>query len=257
MDTVNLEHCKLNIAADKEELKKALAERIITMAQQAAASGGNFTIALSGGSTPAALYDLLAQPGYKERMPWKQVQMFWGDERCVPHDSPESNYRMVEEKLLCKIEIPRENVHPTVGQDENCRRSADLYEASIRNVFSSSEETRTPQFDLILLGLGPEGHTASIFPESPVLQEKQRLVMSVWVEKLKMHRVTFTFRLINNARHIFFLVEGDSKKDIVKQVIESGNEVLPAQFVKPQHGQLEWYLDRAAAAGLNCTTLPV
>ena len=215
------------------ELARGAAEHFVALAQK-----GRFTVALSGGSTPKALYQILAEE-FREQVPWPNVHFFWSDERHVPPDHPDSNYRMAHEALLSRVPVPESNVHRVHSENPSAQEAADEYEKVI-----------VPRLDLILLGLGADGHTASIFPGSDVLHETKRLVAAPWVEKLNTYRITMTLPLLNNGASILFLVSGAEKAQIVKEVLE-GPKKYPAQFVQPTNGELIWMLDRDAAAGLN------
>ncbi|MBM2841757.1 MAG: pgl, partial [Bacteroidetes bacterium] len=176
------------------------------------------------------------------------VHLFWGDERCVPPDDPESNYRMVHEALLRHIGIPPENVHRIKGELDPALTARE-YEEEIRRAFGVNENA-IPRFDLILLGLGEDGHTASLFPGTSALQEKQRIVTEVYVEKLESHRITITLSVINNAFHVFFLVSGKSKAQILGAVLNESPVSYPAQLVRPVAGELQWLVDQDAASQL-------
>jgi len=188
------------VCGDVDELNRKAAERFITLAADAISRSGRFTVALSGGSTPKALYSLLASPAYRERIDWSRIHLFWGDERCVPPDHPESNFRMVQESLLSRIQIPSENVHRMMGEKEP-EQARQEYEEHLKQFFRLPPG-EVPRFDLILLGLGEDGHTASLFPGSAALNENQRLVATIYVEKLKAQRLTLTLPVINAAAQI-------------------------------------------------------
>jgi 6-phosphogluconolactonase len=207
-------------------------------------------VALSGGSTPKALYSLLATPGFADRIPWPKVHLFWGDERCVPPDHAESNYRMVRESLLSKINFPPENVHRMAGEKEPKLAAAE-YDNELKTFFQLSEG-EPPRFDLILLGLGEDGHTASLFPGSEALKETKLLVTANFVGQLNTARLTLTLPVLNNAGNVCFLVAGASKAAIVKEVLgtDSATGKLPAQRVRPVRGALTWFITRDAAAAL-------
>src|SRR2546430_4372299 len=192
------------ICGDTDELNRKAAERFVLLANEAAAKAGRFTAALSGGSTPRTLYSLLAMPDYKESIPWSQVHLFWGDERCVPPDHQDSNYRMAREALLSKITIPTDNVHRMAGEKEP-QVAAVEYEEQLRKLFQPPPGA-LPHFDLILLGLGEDGHTVSLFPGSEALDEQERLVIAPYIEKLQTHRITLSLPVINEAAVILFLV---------------------------------------------------
>jgi 6-phosphogluconolactonase len=234
-----------------QDLFQAAAEEVIRNATDAVAQRGRFTIALSGGSTPKNLYTLIAANA-STTLPWNQMFFFWGDERHVPPDSPDSNYRMAQEALLSKVPIPPANIFPVPAENPDASQAAEDYEQTLQKFFAVAPG-EFPRFDLILLGMGPDGHTASLFPETAALQEKSRLVVANWVEKLGGSRITFTLPLLNAARCIAFLVSGTDKAAALHEVLE-GNapaEKYPSRLVQPREGKLIWFVDRAAASGLS------
>jgi 6-phosphogluconolactonase len=239
------------ICRDAADLNQKAADRFNLLANQAAANTGRFTVTLSGGSTPRAFYLLLSAPEYKESIPWSKVHLFWGDERCVPPDHPDSNYRMAHEALLSKITIPPDNIHRMAGEKDPQVAAAE-YEQQLK-IFFQLPAGALPRFDLILLGIGEDGHTASLFPGSEALKETQRLVVAPYVEKLQTHRITLSLPVINQAATILFLVTGKSKSAIVKRVLQGSGEssTLPAVRVQPQNGKLAWLIDREAAGDLH------
>lgn len=214
------------------------AEHFVAKSNEAIASRGRFTVALSGGSTPKTLYEFLVHT----QIAWDRIHFFWSDERHVPPDDPESNYRMANEALLSHVPILENHVHRVHAENPNAAEAAQQYEQTIKDI---TKET-LPRLDLILLGLGTDGHTASIFPGSEVLQETKRLVAAPWVEKFQAYRITMTLPLINNAASVVFLVSGKEKAKIVKEVL-TGPKKYPAQAVKPVNGELLWLLDEAAS----------
>ena len=226
----------IRIFENSRELARGAAEHFVALAQQ-----DGFTVALSGGSTPKVLYELLADPQepFRAQVPWSNTHFFWSDERHVPPDHPDSNFRMAQEALLSRVPVAESNVHRVRGENPSAQEAADEY-----------EKTLVPRLDLILLGLGTDGHTASIFPGSEVLHETKRLVAAPWVEKLNTYRITMTLPLLNNGASIVFLVSGAEKAQIVKEVLE-GPKKYPAQFVQPTNGELIWMLDKAAASDLS------
>jgi 6-phosphogluconolactonase len=234
-----------------QDLFQAAAEEVIRSATDAVAQRGRFTIALSGGSTPRNLYTLIAANA-STTLPWDQMFFFWGDERHVPPDSPDSNYRMAKEALLSKVPIPAANIFPIPAENPDASEAAETYEQTLQKFFAVAPG-EFPRFDLILLGMGPDGHTASLFPETAALQEKSRLVVANWVEKLGSSRITFTPPLLNAARCVAFLVSGADKAAALHEVLE-GNapaEKYPSRLVQPRDGKLIWFVDRAAASGLS------
>ena len=234
-----------------QELFEAAAEEIVRAGNQAVAERGRFTIALSGGSTPEKLYALLATNA-RGALPWDKVFFFWGDERHVPPDHPDSNYRMAEAAMLSKIPIPASNVFRVPTENPDAAAAAEAYEQTLRKFFGL-EQGQVPRFDLILLGMGPDGHTASLFPETPALREKSRLVVANWVEKLKASRITFTLPVLNAARRVMFLVSGTDKAAALRAVLEGDapGEQYPAKLVRPTDGKVIWFVDRAAASELR------
>ena len=243
----------IEVLASAPDLFHAAAEEFVRAARTAIGAQGRFAVALSGGSTPKALYSLLAT-NYADFV-WNRVFLFFGDERHVPPTDADSNYRMVNESLLTKIQIPTENVFRVPAENPDAAAAASEYEAQLRRFFelrSGDRPGEFPRFDLILLGLGPDGHTASLFPDSPALDEQSRLVVANWVAKFNAHRITFTFPVLNRAAEIIFLASGADKADMVRQVLEGKNTPpLPSQRVQPSDGKLLWMLDEAAAAKLT------
>jgi 6-phosphogluconolactonase len=234
-----------------QHLFQAAAEEFIRAASEAVAQRKRFAVALSGGSTPKNLYTLLAANA-SGSLPWDRMFFFFGDERHVPPDHPESNYRMANETLFSKAPIPAANIFRVAGENPDASAAAEEYEKNLRDFFSPPAG-ELPRFDLILLGLGPDGHTASLFPETQALQEKSRLVAANWVEKFKTSRITVTLPLLNAARRISFLVSGTDKAPALHEVLEgkAPGEEYPAKLVQPGAGKLIWFVDRAAASELS------
>jgi 6-phosphogluconolactonase len=236
------------ICQDVDELGRKAAARFVSLANEAVKAHGQFNVALSGGSTPRLLYSLLASAEFAARIRWRQIHLFFGDERCVAPDHAESNYRMVKESLLSRTFIPPDNVHRMAGEKTPAVAAA-AYEARLRKHFSIDDDA-LPRFDLILLGLGEDGHTASLFPGSSALSETRRLVATTYVEKLNAHRLTLTFPVINNAAQIIFLIAGESKAAVVKEILgnEAGMAKYPAARIAPRSGKCEWMITTDAAA---------
>jgi len=234
-----------------QELFAAAAEEVVHVANEAVPARGRFTIALSGGSTPKSLFNLLATNA-KTSLPWDRMFFFFGDERHVPPTDPDSNYRMANEAMLSKVPVPPANVFRVEAENPDAAAAAAAYEQTMRKFFQVASG-EVPTFDLILLGMGPDGHTASLFPGTAGLQEKSRLVIANWVEKLKTHRLSFTLPLINAARYVAFLVSGTDKAPALKAVLEGNapEEQYPAKLIAPKNGKLIWFLDRAAASQLT------
>jgi 6-phosphogluconolactonase len=233
-----------------QELFAAAAEEVVRAANDAVAKRGRFTIALSGGSTPKSLFNLLATNA-RTVLPWDRTLFFWGDERHVPPTDPDSNYRMADEAMLSKIPVAKENVFRMAAENPDAAAVAEAYEQTLRKVFEL-QPGQVPVFDLILLGMGPDGHTASLFPGTDGLQEKSRLVIANWVEKLKTSRLTFTLPVLNAARCVAFLVSGTDKAPALHAVLESDapGEQYPSKLIRPTDGKLIWLVDRAAASEL-------
>jgi 6-phosphogluconolactonase len=231
------------------DLFHAAAEEFIRAARTAIGAQGRFSVALSGGSTPKSLYSLLAS-NYAD-FAWNRVFLFFGDERHVPPTDPESNYRMVKESLLSKIAIPPDNVFRVPAENPDADAAAADYEAQLRSFFEL-KPGEFPRFDLVLLGMGPDGHTASLFPGSAALDERSRLVVANWVAQFNTHRITLTFPVLNRAAEVMFLASGPDKADMLHQVLEvKMTPPLPAQRIEPTDGKLLWMLDEAAAAKLK------
>ncbi|HEY9719524.1 MAG TPA: 6-phosphogluconolactonase [Trichormus sp.] len=249
MTVLEIKETTINVSENADELVHNLANRFCELAREAIAARNNFAVALSGGSTPKALYETLATPEYRGQIDWTKVLLFLGDERCVPHSSSDSNFNMVTQALLSKLEIPDSHVFSTEGQDKDPEAAAKHYEERIRRAFGSHSDV--PKFDLILLGLGPDGHTASLFPDSAALKEKQKLFVANFAPKMQAWRMTITFPVINNGLNVYFLVSGESKAAIVADIFTSQSKKYPAQFVQPEGGKLEWWMDQPAAARLT------
>jgi 6-phosphogluconolactonase len=232
------------VLPDPGALAHEAARRFIALAREAAGSRGRFSVALSGGSTPVELYCLLAEEPYRSQIPWEAVHLFWGDERCVPPDNPNSNYHLADETLVSRVPIPPENVRRVRGELEPASAARD-YEQEIQDFFCGPHA----RFDLILLGLGEDGHTASLFPDSPALVETERLVVAATAvyQDRPAQRVTLTLPVLNSARHVLFLVTGSAKAGAVQAVLEGADEQLPARQIQPMAGQLTWLLDAEAA----------
>lgn len=204
---------------------------------------------LSGGTTPKGVYSLMASPNYRNRFDWEKIHFFWGDERWVPPEDPKSNYRMVAEALLTRIDLPAENIHPIKTKGYDLDASASHYEQEIA-FFFNLKKGESPRFDLILLGLGYDGHTASLFAGDATLFIRNRLVVPVSNKEIDEKRITMTFSVINCADNIFFLVSGREKAKVLQEALE-GNTNLPAQQVKLEEGMILWFADQFAASMLK------
>ncbi|MCA9837949.1 MAG: 6-phosphogluconolactonase [Trueperaceae bacterium] len=234
------------VLKDNQELAAEAARQFVALAKAAIDTTGKFTVALSGGSTPQKLHTLLANQ-YKHSLDWSKVFVFFGDERFVAPFEPESNYLMADETLLSLVDIPEENIFPFATIDLSPEEAAELYEKELKKFFGER-----PSFDLILLGIGPDGHTASLFPGHPeVLNPSDAFVRAVYDSpKAPPIRLTLTYALINQAKQVIFLVGGQGKTEALKNILE-GPADLPAAKVRPENGEVLWLLDREAAKGLS------
>ncbi len=238
----------IHIYNDLEALSLAAAELFAVQSRQASLICGRFSVALSGGETPRRLYELLATPPYSEHIHWDEVHMFWSDERCVPEDDPRSNARLARLTLLNHVPIPAENIHP-IHCEHSPKQAAIQYELELKEFFSTSN----PNFHLVLLGLGSNGHIASLFPHTPVLNEREKWVSEVYIKELGMDRITFTAPFINQASQVVFLVSGADKAQVLENVLEGPYKPreLPAQLIRPAGKKPIWLVDRAASHKLT------
>ncbi|NUO08415.1 MAG: 6-phosphogluconolactonase [Candidatus Brocadia sp.] len=252
MAKVTAKH-EILVVPNPDELNHRAAQEFVRLAEEAVRTKGFFSVALSGGSTPKGLYERLASDQYREQVPWPKVYVFWGDERCVPPDHPDSNYRMARESFLDKIPIPEENIYRMMAELEDHGRAAAGYEQTIK-AFFHLETGKRPRFDLILLGMGEDGHTASLFPETPALEDAVHLVSANYIEKLGACRLTLTVPVINQASNVLFLIFGESKALVLKEVLEGEYQPqrLPSQLIRPISGRLLFIIDRVAASKLTC-----
>ncbi|HET8912908.1 MAG TPA: 6-phosphogluconolactonase [Ktedonobacteraceae bacterium] len=241
---------RLQIFDDKLVLSHEAAKLVVQIAQAAIADHQRFTFALSGGTTPGTMYSLLTQEPYRSQINWNAVEIFWSDERCVSPADKDSNYRLAKEALLTKVPIPATQIHRMPADLPNRAAACQSYTDEMRQVFKTEG---IPAFDLIQLGMGPEAHTASLFPHQPSLHESERLVSEVNVPKPPPERLTFTLPLLNAAHNILFMVTGADKAEAIHEVIEGERkpEEYPAQNVHPDNGEVIWMLDTAAASNLQ------
>jgi 6-phosphogluconolactonase len=244
------------VVPDPRELALAAAEAFLASARRALAERGRFTVALSGGSTPRALYALLAAPPYREPVDWARTHIFWGDERPVPPDHPDSNYGMARALLLGPLGLPPERVHRIRAEGPDPSAAAVAYQAEIAAALGAPADASPPALDLALLGLGADGHTASLFPGSPALEERRRWMVVQFVPALRQDRFTLTPPMLNRAREVIVLVSGGDKAAALAAVLEGPEEPerWPAQLIRPGSGRLLWIVDRAAAARLRSVT---
>lgn len=237
----SMKTCEVKIFPDVETLNRNAAALIVEIAAEAWRAKDEFSVALAGGSTPESLYRLLASEEFKNKLDWSKTLVFFGDERCVSPDDAESNYRMANEALLARVPIPPENVFRLRGEIEPEKAAAE-YETTIKKTLGDDA-----QFDLILLGMGDDGHTASLFPHTKALHETEKLVAANFVEKLNASRLTLTFRAINSAKNVLFLVAGAKKAAMIKKVLSSETIDLPSSLIKPENGNCFRFLDKEAA----------
>ena len=244
---------EIRILATAEAIAETAAAEFLKAAGEAVREKGVFYVALAGGSTPKALYTLLAKnPVLQAKVPWSKTQFFFGDERHVGPDDKESNYRMANEAMFSSVPVNAKQIHRIKGEEANAASAAQEYEADLRAALSLGEG-QFPRFDLVLLGMGPEGHTASLFPGTKALKEQKRLVVHNWVGKFFTDRITLTPPVLNNAARILFLVHGAEKAPALKAVLEGPYEPeqLPAQLIQPQQGSVLWLVDPTAAGMLS------
>jgi 6-phosphogluconolactonase len=237
----------IRVYPNPESLSRAAAVLLVSQANLAVARRGRFSVALSGGGTPRRAYELLAGPPFLDQAPWDRMHVFWGDERCVPLDDPRSNAGMAKAAWLDRVPIPKAQIHPLDCAGAPAE-AAGNYEAQLREFFAG----QPPRLDLVLLGLGTDGHTASLFPGSPVLAETERWAAPVSAAEADLYRVTLTAPLINQAAVVAFLVAGGSKAGVLSEVLHGPRDSgrLPAQLIQPQNGEVLWLIDQEAAARL-------
>jgi len=233
---------------DLETLSRAAASIFLEQAGQSVSDHGYFAVALAGGQTPRRLYSLLAGSPVREQIRWEAVHIFWGDERCVAGDDPRSNARMARLSLLDHVPLPAENIHP-ICCEQSPKEAAVQYHAEIKTFF----DAKAPAFDLVLLGMGDNAHTASLFPHTPVLDETERWAAEVYVPEQDMYRVTLTAPIINQAKEVLFLVSGSKKAKALQQVLRGPFHPhdFPAQLIRPGVDRIRWLVDRDAADKLN------
>lgn len=248
--------CSLVIVENPQAVAIAAAQRIISVLHAAIERSGVARLALAGGRTPRELYALLTHTTYRHALPWNRIEWFWGDERCVPPDHPESNYRLVAETLLSVLSPPPQQVHRMLTE-RNPDEAAALYEATIRSVFSLAPD-EIPRFDLVLLGMGTDCHIASLFPHTRALSEERRLVVSNWVPRLAERRLTLTPRVLQAAQTILILVTGSEKAEAVRRALTEPTNIddCPAHLLRLARGDVVWLLNSAAASQTTASSGP-
>jgi 6-phosphogluconolactonase len=244
---------EIKVVSDSVTLARTAAQEFHRLAEAAVQERGRFSVALSGGNTPRTVYSLLASE--HKQLPWDSIHIFFGDERHVPPGDPDSNFRMASESLLSKVPIPEKNVH-RIHAEMDAEAAAAEYDRELCDFFHLGDHD-WPRFDLIFLGLGEDGHTASLFPGSKALTETSRRVVANWVTKFKTFRITFTLPVLNHAAEVIFLVSGAAKAQILNEVLRPGAKKYPAQSVQPENGRLLWLVDQDAGSLLRLTTPPV
>jgi 6-phosphogluconolactonase len=250
--TLHFPPAEVYVYPDVGALNEAGASEFARVAREAVATRGRFSVALAGGSTPKGIYiQIAANDGNpSDRLPWERIHVFFGDERCVPPDHADSNFRMASETLLARVPLPPANVHRLLGEDDPAAAVAKA-ERDLQEYFGFG--AGPPRFDLILLGLGADGHTASLFPETEALRETARPVFANWVPKLNTHRLTLTFPVVNNGVEVVFLVAGTEKTKMLRETLQPSEDgpAHPALSVRPTLGRLLWLVDEAAVGGLG------
>lgn len=237
------------VARDLEDLCERAAEMVARAITDQVLARGRATIVLSGGTTPRRVYERLAIGTFQQAIPWDQVYLFWGDERCIPPDDPDSNYKMAHDTLISKVSIPKENIYRMPTERSDHQEAALEYEKTLRNFFGLAGEG-WPRFDLALLGIGTDGHTASLFPGSPILSEKKQWVVAAYVEKLKVYRLTLTPSVFNHSAQVIFLAAGKEKAPVIKESFTADHRSsrFPFQEIRPHEGKLIFFLDQAACS---------
>jgi 6-phosphogluconolactonase len=230
------------ILHDMEELSQRAASMFIEHAKEKTEKNEKFFVALSGGTTPKRLYEILASKPFRKEINWNLVEVYFSDERCVPPEHEQSNFRMANEALIRHVPAHVHRIEGEIPPEE----ASIKYEQEVKDALGPA-----PRFDLILLGLGPDGHVASLFPGSPLLKEDKRIVREFYSDKLKSWRVTLTLQVINQARHVLFLVTGKTKAQALKEIVVDEDEKCPGTLVQPLDGEMTWLVDHKAAEGLG------
>lgn len=240
------------VAPDPDAVADEAARRFADAARASVRTRGAFHVALSGGSTPQRFHARLATDPAYASLPWAETHVYFGDERCVPLDHEDSNFRMAHEALLSRVPVPTDQVHRMEGEDPQPRHAAQRYEARLRGAMPHGAG-EIPRFDLVWLGFGADGHTASLFPGTEALDETARLVIAPWANAVEAYRLTLTLPVLNAARAVMFVVEGKGKAGVVRRVLapRDGEPILPAARVRPETGACAWLLDTAAASALG------
>jgi len=246
---VDKSNWRVEVSPDLEALSHRAASIFVTTSRNSIATKKRFAVAISGGSTPRRFYTLLGSPAHRDQVDWQHVHLFWVDERCVPKEDEASNFRTAFDTLLSKVALPDKNIHRIKGEEAPDKAARD-YEEEIRRFFGGSERQG---FDLIILGMGEDGHTASLFPGSKSLEEKVRLAIPIYLGEPKKDRITFTLPVLNSADQILFLVAGSSKAIVLSEILEAKEKEkgFPAGLIRPAKGNVTWLIDQDAAAKLG------
>ena len=238
---------EIHVLSDIDSISQAVAEKWRVLSEQAISGHGGFHIALSGGTTPRRLFEFLATSDYSKRIDWSRVHIYFGDERSVPADHEDSNFKMASDALLDRVKVPGSQVYRMPADADDIQKAAEEYSSLLKNKLPVSDDGQV-QFDLVLLGMGDDGHTASLFPGTTILEETDKLVSAVYVDKMATWRMSLTFPVINNARNIALLVAGENKKEILEKVLDDTSvaPTYPVQMIRAR-GNIDWYIDAAAA----------
>ena len=244
---------EIKIVDNAEAMSRLAAQTLVEHIRETLRGQNTYSIVLSGGSTPRRLYTLLADdPGWRGQISWDRIHFFWGDERPVPPDHPDSNYRMAHDAMLSKVDVPPAHIHRMRAEFPDAAKAAEDYTREICRFFDI-KDGEVPSFSCILLGMGADGHTASLFPGSPALNESKHLVIANWVDQFQSSRLTLTYPVLNNADLILLLVSGPEKADMLKEVLagDRAPNRYPVQRIQPKHGMLKWLVDQSAAIQLD------
>ena len=239
---------KLHIYKNKEEMSEALASWMCGVIESTLKDQEYFTLVISGGSTPQLLYKTLVSDKFKDKINWSRIHIFWGDERAVPYADERNNARMAHELLISKVDIPANNVH-IMRTDIEPNFATDAYRKMLHDLFDNTSTT----FDLVLLGMGDDGHTLSLFPGSPIITEHKHWVNSVYNQEQEMYRITLMPKIVNRSAKIAFMVDGEKKAKMLQQVLQGEFKPteFPSQIIKAENGELHWFVDEAAAQELH------